>query len=111
LKTTFHELAHVVAGHTAESELCDDEGTPRNIRELEAEATTMLCCAALNLPGLDDARGYIQAWYGAGRPIPEASARKIFKTADAILRAGREEQPNEQSANPVHDTGERELPA
>jgi hypothetical protein len=43
----------------------------------------------LNLPGLDESRGYIQYWYGTGQPIPEASARKIFKAADAILKAGR----------------------
>jgi antirestriction protein ArdC len=110
LKTTFHELAHVLIGHTAEGELRDGERTPRNMRELEAEATAMLCCAALNLPGLDEARGYMQAWYGAGQPIPEASARKIFKAADAILRAGQEEQ-HEPTPNPLHDSRERELPA
>ena len=88
-KTTFHELAHILLGHTAEGSLSDDDRTPRDLREVEAEATAMLCCAALELPGLDDARGYIQHWYGQGSEIPEASARKIFKTADAILKAGR----------------------
>jgi antirestriction protein ArdC len=88
-KTLFHELAHVIIGHTSESELTDDERTPRNIREVEAEATAMLCCAALQLPGIEESRAYIQHWYGAGQPIPEASARRIFKAADAILRAGR----------------------
>jgi len=87
-KTLFHELAHVIIGHTAEAEMRDDERTPRNIREVEAEATAMLCCAALSLPGLDDSRGYIQHWYATGQPIPEASARRIFKAADQILRAG-----------------------
>lgn len=90
LKTTFHELAHVIIGHTTETELRDDERTPRDIREVEAEATAMLVCAALQLPGLDEACGYIQHWYGAGQPIPEASARRIFKAADQILKAGRE---------------------
>ena len=105
-KTTFHELAHVVIGHTAEAEMRDNERTPRDIRELEAEATAMLCCAALGLPGIDDARGYIQHWYGAGQPIPEASVRRIFKTADAILRAGRQE-PNGQDT--VDNPGERDV--
>lgn len=88
-KTLFHELAHVLLGHTAESTMSDDERTPRNIREVEAEATAMLVCAALGLPGLEESRGYVQHWYGSGQPIPEASARKILKTADAILKAGR----------------------
>ena len=88
-KTTFHELAHVLLGHTAESAFSDDDRTPHSLREAEAESVAMLCCAALGLPGIAESRGYIQNWIGAGQPIPEASARKIFKTADAILRAGR----------------------
>ena len=89
LKTTFHELAHVLIGHTAEAEMRDDERTPRDVRELEAEATAMLCCAALQLPGIEESRAYIQHWYGTGQPVPEASARRIFKAADQILRAGK----------------------
>ena len=47
--------------------------------------------AALQLPGIEESRAYIQHWYGTGQPVPEASARRIFKAADAILRAGRPE--------------------
>ena len=43
---------------------------------------------ALNQPGLEDCRGYIQHWL-KGATIPERSAQRIFKAADAILRAGR----------------------
>jgi antirestriction protein ArdC len=93
LKTTFHELAHVLIGHTAEAEMRDDDRTPRDIRELEAEATAMLCCAALQLPGVEESRAYIQHWFGTGQPVPEVSARRIFKAADAILRAGRPDPP------------------
>jgi antirestriction protein ArdC len=110
-KTRFHEIAHVVLGHTAEAELTDDERTARNTREVEAEAVAMLCCAALNMPGIEQARGYIQHWYGTGQPIPEASARKILKTADVILRAGREDHPHEPTPDPVHDPGVAEFPA
>jgi antirestriction protein ArdC len=88
-KTRFHELAHVVLGHTAEGTLNDDERTPRNLRECEAESVALLCCAALNLPGVEFSRGYIQSWWGAGNPIPERSAQRILKAADSILRAGR----------------------
>ena len=48
----------------------------------------MLCCAALELPGVDFSRGYIQNWWGTGNPIPERSAQRILKAADAILKAG-----------------------
>jgi len=88
-RTLLHEMAHVVLGHTTEGELNDmGERTPKDIRELEAEATAMLCCAALNLGGLDESRGYIQNWY-RGSEVPEASARRIFGAVDSILKAGR----------------------
>jgi antirestriction protein ArdC len=96
-KTTFHELAHVVLGHTTDGELADSEITPRDLRECEAEAVALLCCAALDLPGVDCCRGYIQSWWGAGNPIPERSAHRILKAADQILKAGREVEAETES--------------
>jgi len=99
-KTRFHEMAHVLL-HTSEGDFTDTEQTPRNLRELEAEAVALLCCEALNLEGADYCRGYIQNWlspaigYNADA-IPEKSAQKIFRAADQILRAGR--RTKEQSA-------------
>jgi antirestriction protein ArdC len=87
-KTTFHELAHVLLGHTTEGEQADSEITPRSLRECEAEAVALVCCAALDLPGIECCRGYIQSWWGQGNPIPERSAQRIFKAADQILKAG-----------------------
>ena len=87
-KTRFHELAHVLLGHSAEGQQADSEITPRNQRECEAELVALLCCAALDLPGVAECRGYIQNWWGQGNPIPERSAQKILKTADQILKAG-----------------------
>jgi hypothetical protein len=87
-KTRFHELAHVLLGHTAEGEQRDGELTPRDLRECEAEAVALLCCAALDLPGIEESRGYIQAWWGRGNPIPERSAQRVLKVADQILKAG-----------------------
>jgi antirestriction protein ArdC len=88
-KTRFHELAHVLLGHTSEGTLNDDERTPRNLRECEAESVALLCCAALGLPGVEFSRGYIQSWWGVGNPIPERSAQRILKVASQILVAGR----------------------
>lgn len=93
-KTIFHEAAHVVLGHTTEGDFSDGERTPRNLREVEAEAVALLCCEALNLEGADYCRGYIQNWLCPaigynGDAIPEKSAQKIFRAADQILRAGR----------------------
>ena len=73
-----------------EADLADTEGTPRNLREVEAEAVALLCCEALNLEGAEYCRGYIQHWLGPkrGDVIPDRSAQKIFRAADQILRAG-----------------------
>lgn len=92
----------MLIGHTSEGELRDDKRTPRNLRELEAEGTAMLVCAALQLPGVDESRAYMQHWYGAGQPVPEASARKMFKAADAILRAGRKDPHADERPDRVH---------
>jgi antirestriction protein ArdC len=88
-KTLFHELAHVVLGHTEESvQQIDGELTPRNIREVEAETVALICCESLGLPGTLECRGYIQHWLGK-EAISEWSAQRVFKAADQILRAGR----------------------
>ena len=60
-KTRFHELAHVLLGHTSEGLQADHARTPRTLRECEAESVALLCCAALALPGVDECRGYIQS--------------------------------------------------
>ncbi len=91
-KTRFHELAHVVLGHTAEAEagLSDSDMTPRSLREVEAEAVALVCLEALGLPGVDHSRGYLQYWNArlGAEPIPERSAQRVFKAADQILKAG-----------------------
>jgi antirestriction protein ArdC len=92
-KTLFHELAHVTLGHTSEADFTDTEHTPKNLREVEAEAVALLCCEALSLEGAAFCRGYIQNWLSPaigynGDGIPEKSAQKIFRAADQILRAG-----------------------
>jgi antirestriction protein ArdC len=88
--TLFHELAHVVLGHTSEGSLNSDSAdrTPKDIRELEAECVSLICCESLGLPGAGLSRGYIQGWF-KGNEVPERSAQRIFHAADEILRAGR----------------------
>ncbi|MGH9932037.1 MAG: ArdC-like ssDNA-binding domain-containing protein [Pyrinomonadaceae bacterium] len=103
-KTLFHELAHVVIGHTTEADFADTEKTPRNLREVEAEAVALLCCESLGLDGTDYCRGYLQNWLYQGigydaNAIPERSAQKIFRAADQILRAGRLDVDGEERAH------------
>jgi antirestriction protein ArdC len=89
-KTCFHELAHVVLGHTSESSLSDTGSiTPRDVREVEAEGVAFLLCATLELPGLAESRGYLQSWLHGGA-ITERSAQRIYSAANAILSAGKD---------------------
>ncbi len=81
-------------GHSTEGDCADTETTPKNLREVEAEAVALLCCESLGLEGASFCRGYIQNWLqqGAGieaSEIPEKSAQKVFRAADQILKAGR----------------------
>src|SRR5205814_2350046 len=86
-RTLFHELAHVILGHTEElRRMDDDDQTPVNLREVEAECTALICCESLGLDGATFSRGYIQHWL-KGETIPERSAQKIFKAADQLLKA------------------------
>lgn len=95
-RTLFHELAHVVLGHTAEIERLDDgdEQTPRNIREVEAEGVALVCCESLGFDGSEFSRGYLQHWLGP-QGISEHSAQKIFRAADIVLKAGRPAAPED----------------
>ncbi len=96
-KTRFHEMAHIILGHTAETSMQDDERTPRNLREVEAESVAFILCSLMGLPGQEEARGYVQVWLGDG-PITEKTARRIFSAADKLLKAGQPATSTEQEA-------------
>jgi hypothetical protein len=86
-KTRFHEMAHVVLGHTALADMHDDEDLTRQLAEVEAESVAYLLCALLDLPGQAESRFYIQGWL-QGDTLLEKSAKRIFGAADQIMRAG-----------------------
>lgn len=88
LKTTLHEIAHVVLGHTTSQKLVDLKHMDRNIREVEAESVALICCQSLGLPDAEAARGYIQHWLQGEKEIPNQSAARIFSAAQTILKAG-----------------------
>lgn len=94
LATQFHELGHVVLGHTTKDEVISDDLSklPTCVKELEAESVAMLCMDALGYESFAvNARGYIQHWMKSSKltRVPEDSARRIFSAADKILKAGR----------------------
>ena len=89
-KSRFHELAHVVLGHTTGAGCWDTASVSRRIQEAEAEGAAYLLCTLLDLPGRIEARGYIQSWLN-GQELPERSAQRIFSAAQSILAAGKPE--------------------
>jgi antirestriction protein ArdC len=95
LKTTFHEAAHIILGHTASQKLVDLEQMDRNIREVEAESVALICCESLGLPGAEAARGYIQHWLQGEKEIPNQSAARIFSAAQTILKAGNSKEESQ----------------
>jgi hypothetical protein len=86
-KTRFHEMAHVVLGHTADADMYDHKALTRQLQEAEAEGVAYLLCTLLGLPGQAESRSYIQGWL-EGAELPEKSAKRIFGAADRIMKAG-----------------------
>lgn len=87
-KTAFHEIAHIVLGHTATEKLVDGEHAAPHLREVEAESVALICCETLGLEGAEFCRGYIQHWLKAEKDIPNQNAGRIFAAATSILKAG-----------------------
>ena len=99
-KTLFHEIAHVMLGHTGEGDMADSKQMAKNLKEVEAESVAFLCVAALELPGMSESRGYIQAWL-KGEELPEKSVKRILNTANKVLSAGREQTKENLPRDPA----------
>jgi antirestriction protein ArdC len=98
LKTLFHEIAHCLLH--ARDRMVDDQTVELSIEEAEAEAVAMLCCATLNLPGLEESRGYIQSWLSSSEErekFLKKSAVRVFAAADKILKAGYDFEESEEA--------------
>ncbi len=89
-KTRFHELAHIVLGHTLPHHF-EEYQSHRGIMEFQAEAAAYLVMNELEVMDEETAnvsRGYISHWLGEERP-PDQAIRQVFTAADRILKAGR----------------------
>lgn len=90
LKTTIHEMGHIVLGHTTPAALLDG-GEHRGIHEFQAEGTAHIVMNELDEPDQWDAaesRAYIQGWLKGQRPS-DVHIRGVFTASDRILKAGR----------------------
>jgi antirestriction protein ArdC len=92
VRTTFHEIGHIVLGHTAvTTEAVADGAMHRGEQEFQAEATAYLTLNELEQITPESAshsRGYIQHWLGSERPS-DLAIRQVFSATDTILKAGR----------------------
>lgn len=89
-KTVFHELAHIILGHTVPHHY-EEYQTHRGVLEFQAEAAAYLCMNELDLLDEEQAaesRGYIQWWLKSEAP-PDRAIQQVFTATDRILRAGR----------------------
>lgn len=97
-KTMIHEWAHILLGHTEDSE---EYHNHRGVKEFQAEAVALLVCTELDVDGYDPAtsRGYIQNWLRGDSSeyvdtdgnllVDNKAVRQVFSVADAIMTAGR----------------------
>lgn len=102
-KTTFHELAHIVLGHTIATRL-GEYAQHRGVMEFQAEATAYLAMNELQQLDEDTARhsrGYIRHWLRDEQP-GDREIRFVFSATDQILRAGRVAADATTSANSEH---------
>ena len=76
----FHELAHILLDHAKDR----GKNLSRQLRELEAEATSYLVCSCIGIEN-KGAKSYIGHWNGSKEKI-DKSALKILGTAEKILR-------------------------
>lgn len=89
----FHEVAHIVLGHTKEDTTLIDSPTLNNsLQEVEAESVAHLLMLSLNAYDFDskvitDSRGYIQRWLGT-QTLPARSVKNILSATNKIIKAG-----------------------
>ncbi|WP_298585159.1 ArdC-like ssDNA-binding domain-containing protein [uncultured Kocuria sp.] len=93
VKTMVHEMGHIVAGHTVQEKMAEYL-MHRGLFEFEAEGSAYLVMNEIDEEERHfdsaESRAYIQGWLQGETP-PEESIRRVFTTADKILKAGREE--------------------
>ena len=96
MKTLFHELGHIVLGHTGDDQIAEYSGH-RGIKEFQAEAVAYLLAHELDLTDWDasESRAYVRGWLHGGE-VSDKDIRQVFGAVGKILAAGR--APKEEAA-------------
>ena len=86
MKTMFHELAHILLGHT--DERMDDSATLAcNIKEFQAESVALICAAIIGQTHeLKYSLGYIQS-YWIPVTLDKKMIERLFSVANKIISA------------------------
>lgn len=92
-KTTFHEIAHIVLGHTTKDQVAEYK-SHRGLFEFEAEAVAYLMAHEVELTdwNASESRAYIQSWLRSGSDddqVTDRNIRRVFAAVNKILAAGR----------------------
>lgn len=82
VKTTVHELAHILCEHVDPG---FDYVAHRGRAETEAESVAYIVCGALGLDTEKYSAPYVASWANGDMELVKASADKIVKVAKAIL--------------------------
>lgn len=98
MKTLFHEIGHIVLGHTSDEQI-GDYASHRGIKEFQAEATAYLLAHELGLDNWDasESRAYVRGWL-AGGEVSDKDIRQVFGAVSKILNAGRKPEEAEGEA-------------
>jgi len=98
MKTLFHELGHIVLGHTSDEQIAE-YSSHRGIKEFQAEAVAYLLAHELDLTDWDasESRAYVRGWLRGGE-VSDKDIRQVFGAVSRILTAGRSAEEDEAEA-------------
>lgn len=86
MKTMFHELAHILLGHT-DQQMDDSATLARNIKEFQAESVALICAACIGQTDeLKYSLGYLQNW-GIPEDLDKKMIEKLFSVSNKIISA------------------------
>ena len=86
MKTMFHELAHILLGHT-DKQMADTKNLARDIKEFQAESVALICAATVGqIDELKYSLWYIQNWW-IPEELDKKMIEKLFSIANKIISA------------------------
>ncbi len=86
MKTMFHELAHILLGHT-DQQMDDSATLARNIKEFQAESVALICAACIGQTDeLKYSLWYLQNWW-IPEDLDKKMIEKLFSVSNKIINA------------------------